>query len=120
MTRFPAFFIALALLGFTTSSTVQAQSSNAKHLAVIGYYAGRSTTVDSFPMGELTHVIFSFCHLNGNKLWIQNARDSATLVALVAEKAKHPELKVIVSLGGWGGCRTCPDVFATDSGREEF
>lgn len=116
MTRILAFFIALALLG----STVQAQSSNAKRLAVIGYYAGRPTAVDSFPLEKLTHVIFSFCHLNGNKLWIQNSRDSATLVALVAEKAQHPQLKVIVSLGGWGGCQTCPDVFATDSGRQAF
>src|SRR6185437_15689617 len=67
-----AFIIALALL----TSTVQAQVSNAKRLAVIGYYAGRPTAVDSFPIGELTHVIFSFAHLNGNRLWIQNARDS--------------------------------------------
>ena len=111
-----AFFITLALSG----SIVQAQSSNAKRLAVIGYYAGRPTAVDSFPMGELTHVIFSFAHLNGNKLWIQNARDSATLVALVQLKAKHPQLKVIVSMGGWGGCMTCPNVFSTDSGRQEF
>lgn len=111
-----ASFIALALL----TSTVQAQSTNARRLAVIGYYAGRSTAVDSFPMGELTHVIFSFAHLNGNRLRIQNARDSATLTALVGLKANYPRLKVLVSLGGWGGCRTCPDVFSTDSGRREF
>ena len=102
MTRILALLFAVALV----SSTVEAQSSNARRLAVIGYYAGRPTAVDSFPLGELTHVIFSFCHLNGNKLWIQNSRDSATLVALVAEKTKHPQLKVIVSLGGWGGCPT--------------
>src|ERR1700761_7539876 len=116
MTRILALLFAVALV----SSTVEAQSSNARRLAVIGYYAGRPTAVDSFPLGELTHVIFSFCHLNGNRIAIQNARDSATLVALVAEKTKHPQLKVIVSLGGWGGCPTCPDVFATDSGRQDF
>src|SRR6185437_1761737 len=26
----------------------------------------------------------------------------------------------IVSLGGWGGCRACGNVFSTDSGRKEF
>ncbi len=116
MTRILAFILALALF----VSTVNAQSANAKHLAVIGYYAGRPTAVDSFPTEKLTHVIFSFCHLNGNRLWIQNARDSMTLVALVGLKAKHPQLKVIVSLGGWGGCQTCTTVFSTDSGRREF
>lgn len=111
-----AFLIPLALSG----SILHAQSSNAKRLAVIAYYAGRPTAVDSFPTGELTHVIFSFAHLHGNKLWIQNARDSATLMTLVGLKVGHPQLKVLVSLGGWGGCKTCPDVFSTDSGRQEF
>src|SRR5215469_979480 len=108
--------IALVLSGFITN----AQSSNAKRLAVIGYYAGRPTAVDSFPTGELTHIIYSFCHLNGNRLWVNNARDTATILQLIALKEKHPALKVIFSLGGWGGCRTCPDVFSTDSGRQEF
>lgn len=116
MTRILVLFVVLALSGIT----VEAQSSNARNLAVIGYYAGRSTAVDSFPTGKLTHIIFSFCHLAGNRLSVMNARDSATLLALVALKHDHPRLKVIVSLGGWGGCKTCPDVFSTDSGRQEF
>ena len=89
-------------------------------LAVIGYYAGRSTAIDSFPTRELTHIIFSFCHLKGNQLHVDNARDTATIQKLVSLKQTHPDLKVILSLGGWGGCKTCPDVFATEKGRIEF
>jgi len=89
-------------------------------MAVIGYYAGRSTGVDSFPTDKLTHIIFSFCHLKGNRLDANNARDTATIQKLVGLKEKHPQLKVILSLGGWGGCKTCTDVFSTDSGRREF
>jgi chitinase len=121
----------LLLLFLFTSLVVSA--ANAQHapqtnnsseprqpLAVIGYYAGRSTAIDSFPTRELTHIIFSFCHLNGNQLHVDNARDSTTIQKLVALKQTHPDLKVILSLGGWGGCRTCPDVFATEKGRTEF
>jgi chitinase len=93
---------------------------HAQKMAVIGYYAGRSTGVDSFPTEKLTHVIFSFCHLKGNRLDANNARDTATIQRLVALKQKHRDLKVILSLGGWGGCKSCPDVFSTDSGRQEF
>src|SRR5580658_2623743 len=75
-------------------------------LAVIGYYAGRSTAIDSFPTRELTHIIFSFCHLNGNQLHVDNARDTATIKKLVSLRQSHPDLKVILSLGGWGGCKT--------------
>ena len=91
-----------------------------QNLAVIGYYAGRSTAIDSFPTGELTHIIFSFCHLEGNRLHVSNGRDTTTIQNLVALKQSHPGLKVILSLGGWGGCKTCPDVFATNKGRAEF
>jgi chitinase len=91
-----------------------------KKLAVIGYYAGRNTAVDSFETNKLTHIIFSFGHLKGNRLNINNASDTLTIRRLVALKTKNPDLKVILSLGGWGGCKTCPDVFSTDSGRREF
>lgn len=88
--------------------------------AVIGYYAGRNSAIDSFPTDKLTHIIFSFCHLDGNKLYVNTANDTATIQHMVALKQKHPALKVLLSLGGWSGCRTCPDAFATDSGRKEF
>ncbi|HTI08939.1 MAG TPA: glycosyl hydrolase family 18 protein [Puia sp.] len=88
--------------------------------AVIGYYAGKSALLDSFATEKLTHIIFSFCHLKGNLLTVNNANDSATIRHMVSLKSKNPRLKVILSLGGWGGCKTCPDVFATPQGRKEF
>jgi len=114
--------IFLLLVAALAALTANGQPpSDVKHpLAVIGYYAGRSTAIDSFPTRELTHIIFSFCHLSGNKLHVDNARDTTTIQKLVALKQTHPELKVILSLGGWGGCKTCPDVFATEKGRTEF
>ena len=113
----------LLLLAFmTVSLSIRAQTSRpAQHpLAVIGYFAGRPTAIDSFPTRELTHIIFSFCHLKGNKLHVDNARSAKTIRKMVALKTSHPGLKVILSLGGWGGCRTCPDVFSTPAGRAEF
>ena len=95
-------------------------ASGKNKLAVIGYYAGRNTAIDSFATEKLTHIIFSFGHLKGNRLNINNANDTATIQHMVSLKEKNPALKVILSLGGWGGCRTCPEVFATDSGRSEF
>ena len=107
----------LALCLTTQSHSTAAQ---AKKLAVIGYYAGRNTAIDSFATEKLTHIIFSFCHLNGNSLYVNNANDTAIIKHLVSLKDKNPNLKVILSLGGWGGCKTCPDVFSTDSGRRDF
>ena len=51
---------------------------------------------------------------------LSNARDSATLANCVALKKRNPQLKVIVSMGGWTGCYTCSDIFSTDSSRKIF
>lgn len=89
-------------------------------IAVIGYFAGRASALDSFPVQKLTHIIFSFCHLNGNKLWVNRATDTACIQKMVSLKQQYPSLKVILSLGGWGGCKNCSEVFSSNKGRKEF
>lgn len=76
--------------------------------------------VDSFPVEELSHIIFSFVHLRGDSLAVTNANDTLRIRHLVALKTRNPGLKVILSLGGWGGCRTCSPVFMTKKGRKRF
>ncbi len=96
------------------------KNCNSKDFAVIAYYAGRTTMIDSFEIENLTHLIFSFCHLKGDSLSVRNARDSATIVRMAELKKRNPHLKVMLSLGGWGGCETCSPVFASKRGRKTF
>ena len=91
-----------------------------KELSVIAYYSGNSEAIDKFPIEKLTHIIFSFCHLKGNRLNVDNREDSVTIKKLVLLKKNNPTLKVLLSLGGWGGCEFCSPVFATGAGRKEF
>lgn len=96
-------------------------SGQSKSTCITGYYAGSADRLDSFPVEKLTHIIFSFGHLKGNRLNIHNAGDTACIQKMVGyKKTKNPGLKVILSLGGWGGCEKCSPVFATVAGREEF
>ncbi len=95
----------------------RAQKNN---ISVIAYYTGGPADIDSFAVDKLTHIIFSFAHLKGNDLSIRNAADSALIQKLVSLKNTHPDLKIMLSLGGWGGCETCSDVFSTKKGRKEF
>jgi chitinase len=87
---------------------------------IIAYYSRGPEQVDSLPAEKLTHIIFSFCHLTGNKLTVDNASDSTTITKLVGLKKRNPDLKVILSLGGWGGCKTCSDAFSSKAGIHEF
>jgi chitinase len=110
----------LILLLAACSPSVKKENKSDSKLAVIAYYSGNSTLIDSFPIEKLTHIIFSFGHLKGNRLSIDNGRDTATIQKLVSLKSRNPGLKVILSIGGWGGCEFCSPVFATDRGRQEF
>jgi chitinase len=116
MTIFRTLLVALALV---VSASLYAQKAPPR-FSVIAYYSGGPEKVDSIPAKKLTHIIYSFCHLKGNRLHVANARDSTTIHALVGLKKQNPQLKIILSLGGWEGCPTCSDVFSTDAGRTEF
>ena len=97
-----------------------ASFSQSTSFRVVGYYAGRTIAPDSFEVEKLTHLIWCFGHLDGNKLSIANATDSSIIQQMVALKQRNPKLKVMLSLGGWGGCEHCSAVFSSDSGRKEF
>ncbi|MDR3711484.1 MAG: glycosyl hydrolase family 18 protein [Puia sp.] len=117
MNRISPFLLAVLLT--LVGGSARAQSAP-QQTAVIGYYAGRINEIDSFSIEKLTHVIFSFCHLQGNIMHVDRAADTALIQKLVSLKSRNPRLKVMLSLGGWGGCKTCADVFATRKGRRQF
>lgn len=94
--------------------------SQRNDLNVIAYYMGGPEKVNAIPAEKLTHIIFSFCHLRGNSLAVDDSADSIAIKDLVSLKARNPQLKVMLALGGWGGCKTCSDVFSTVQGRSEF
>ncbi len=111
-------YCVLLLLIFVSLNPLQAKPN--KHFRVIGYYCGSSIPVDSFEIEKLTHIIFSFGHLKGNLFHINNKTDSLTIQRMIAMKGRNPDLKVMLTIGGWSGCPTCSDVFNSKKGRQEF
>ena len=115
------YWLLLVLCAVINGSIIFAQQKNGgKQCNVIAYYAGNAAQIDSFNVSQLTHIIFSFAHLKGNDLHVQNAKDSATIKKLVSLKKKYPTLKIILSMGGWGGCEFCSQVFSSAGGRKDF
>ena len=104
--------ILLIFISCTNNSDIKPQ--------VIAYYAGDEKSIDEFNLDGVDQIIYSFLHLKGNKLAVDNELDSLALLNVVNQKKKYPKLKVLVSLGGWGGCKTCSDAFSTEEGRVEF
>ncbi len=98
----------------------QAYAQKTKSIDVIAYYTGDDKVIEQYDVTKLTHIIFSFCHLKDGKLSVDSPKDSITIKHLVGLKAKNPNLKIMLSLGGWAGCEPCSEAFSTAEGRSLF
>lgn len=114
MARSFIIFIALAIV-----HACPAQSPGSKQLAVIAYYSGNGSDITQYAINQLTHIIYSFAHVKGNRLYV-SAPAGAILRKLVSLKKTYPALKVLLAFGGWGGCATCSPLFANSDNRKAF
>jgi chitinase len=87
---------------------------------IIAYATGRAETIKQFPVEKLTHIIYSFLKISNDTLTFHNSEQERTVTELVALKQRYPALKIMVSVGGWGGCSFCSDLFAVDKHRKTF
>ncbi|WP_420582886.1 glycoside hydrolase family 18 protein [Reichenbachiella sp.] len=117
-------FIAISLFfvacGTKKTAYNESVTDTTSTLDIIAYYSGDGSEINDYPIEKLDQIIFSFMHLRGNQLTIDNAEDSISLLQITALKNQYPDLKVLVSLGGWGGCETCSPVFSTLENRKAF
>ena len=106
------------LLFYSFTTTIFAQKN--KSFDIIAYYTGDDKLINEYEVAKLDQIIFSFCHLKDGKLSVDSPKDSITIKHLVSLKAANPQLKIILSLGGWGGCEPCSSEFSTAEGRLKF
>lgn len=91
-----------------------------KDYKVIAYYTGDGLSVRQYPVSKITHIIFSFLKLQNDTLTFHNEQQKISLEQIVALKKENPQLKVMVSIGGWSGCAPCSDLFSSAEHRSNF
>lgn len=87
---------------------------------VIAYYTGNGETIRQYPVHQLTHIIYSFLGLQNDTLSFRNEQQLQIVQQLVLLKKENPQLKIMVSIGGWGGCAPCSDLFSSPEHRSTF
>ena len=87
---------------------------------IIAYYTGNGETIKQYPVDKLTHIIYSFLKLQNDTLTFRDSAQQNTLQQLAGLKKNHPQLKIMVSIGGWSGCAPCSDLFSTAEHRQNF
>lgn len=87
---------------------------------LIAYYAGSGKDLSARHIEQLTHLIWCFTHVRNDSMVFDGRWDEHRAFEAVALKARFPGLKVLVSMGGWGGCEPCSETFSRADGRHTF
>lgn len=108
-------FLVWLCAGFFASASAAASG----HYRIVGYVAGWSMPA-VIHAGELTHINFAFARITPDgRVALAGAPLEAALRRLVALRKDRPELKIIVSVGGWTA-DGFSDAALTDASREVF
>ena len=113
------FFILLIIVAITPISA----SSQSKKPVVIGYVGGYRGLVhtDSIDAQKLTHINYAFVDMKDSLAWLHREEtDTINFRNLNALKAKNPDLKILISIGGWTWSKTFSDAILTDTLRRDF
>lgn len=112
--------ISSILLGSSTNSFSLKKDAKKSTFRVVAYFRGDIKEVQKYDYEKVTHLIYCFMYLKGNQIGFKNEDSENTLKECLALKKKYPSLKVLIAIGGWGGCETCSSVFSSQEGRNEF
>jgi chitinase len=98
---------------------VSAQSTNS--YVVIGYVTGNGWTKEQIDARKLTHINYAFAiPAQNGELAPLSAKDEANLAALTSLRETNKALKILISVGGWGGCKYFSDAALNDASRKKF
>jgi chitinase len=86
------------------------------HYRLVGYVAAESAHIAA---EDLTALNYAFAHIDGGCVVLDRTGAAAALERLHALKSRNPQLKLLVSVGGWGA-DGFSDAALTDASRTTF
>ncbi|HEY0272014.1 MAG TPA: glycoside hydrolase family 18 protein [Chitinophaga sp.] len=90
---------------------------------IIGYVGGYKGLTNTYDIAaeKLTHINYAFVNVQHNRAVLGNeATDTVNFRNLNALKQKNPDLKIMISIGGWAWSENFSDAVLTDTSRAAF
>ncbi|MDH6307283.1 chitinase [Dysgonomonas sp. PFB1-18] len=117
--------ILVALLSVILSScggTKKEEEKSSKPV-IIAYVGGYNGLVDAdkIAANKITHINYAFVDVQGGKAFLTNeATDTVNFRKLNELKQQNPDLKILISVGGWSWSRNFSDAVLTPEGQNTF
>lgn len=118
LTKFHGPLLALLLLCFAFRPAKPVPGK-----VVIGYVGGYRGLVDvsGIDAAGLTHINYAFVNVQHGLAWLTNERtDTVNFRNLNGLKKINPDLKILISIGGWAWSENFSDAVLTDASRKSF
>ena len=112
-----------AAIIFCLINTVIAQSSKPKKYLINGYVGGFRGLVNTAQIdaNKLTHINYAFVNVQDSLAVLTNLQtDSTNFRKLNELKLINPDLKIVISIGGWAWSENFSDAVLTESSRKMF
>ena len=90
---------------------------------IIGYVGGFRGLIatDSIDVWRLSHINYAFIDIKDNRAWLHNeATDTVNLRSLSELKKINPDLKILISIGGWTWSKNFSDATLSDTSTRNF
>ncbi|MHB8206324.1 glycoside hydrolase family 18 protein [Mucilaginibacter sp.] len=123
------YFNKLLQVGLTTfatlifSLTINAQTAKQHKHVIIGYVGGYRGLVDTTMVhaSKLNVINYAFVNIKNNRAFLTNLKtDTINFRYLLRLKKVNPDLKVVISIGGWLWSKNFSDAVLSDTSRQAF
>lgn len=110
----------LYILASAPSSFAQSRSKP----VIIGYvggYNGNIIDASAIEASRLSHINYAFVDIKDNRAWLHNEKTDTVNFRLLNELKKvNPDLKILISIGGWTWSKHFSDAVLTDASTQAF
>ena len=90
-------------------------------IAYVGGFRGLIADPDAIQVEKLTHINYAFVDVKNGRAWLTNEKtDTVNFRRLNALKTRNPELKILISIGGWAWSENFSDAVLTPESRALF
>lgn len=120
ITLFTILSVAMGCASRPTKAVVKKEKPS---FAVIGYVAGYNGLIntETLDVAKLTHINYAFVDIKDSLAWLHNEKTDTTNFRLLnLLKEKNPNLKIMISIGGWSWSKNFSNAVLTESSRKAF